>query len=286
MPRTKRVAKAVDVIWTIPDSLWPTLEAILLEFYPVAKTGRPRGDLRTVFNGILYRMRSGVPVGLPAPRVRVGHDGARLVPAIRPGWRVRAALGGVDRSVRRVAGGEVGMAGGRWGNERGEVWGEFTGKNPTDRAKPGTKRMLLVDEDGGPLGAIIAPANAHDSTLIGGVIEAVVVDRPNPKASPRTCASTKGSTPRTPRRNREGEVRPAHPFNRRREQAVRPGEGTQAAAVGGRADDRLAQQVPGHPRATTTRRPRTTSASPNSPVRYCGGDDYVRSAECLFPDSF
>ncbi len=33
MPRTKRVVKAVDVIWTIPDSLWPTLEAILSEFY-------------------------------------------------------------------------------------------------------------------------------------------------------------------------------------------------------------------------------------------------------------
>jgi transposase len=60
MPRTKRVVKAVDVIWTIPDSLWPTLEAILSEFYPVAKTGRPRGDMRKVLNGILYRMRSGV----------------------------------------------------------------------------------------------------------------------------------------------------------------------------------------------------------------------------------
>ena len=31
MARTKRVVKAVDVIWTIPDSLWPALEAILLE---------------------------------------------------------------------------------------------------------------------------------------------------------------------------------------------------------------------------------------------------------------
>ena len=60
MARTKRVVKAVDVIWTIPDSLWPALEAILLEVYPVAKTGRPRRDLRAVVNGILYRMRSGV----------------------------------------------------------------------------------------------------------------------------------------------------------------------------------------------------------------------------------
>jgi transposase len=60
MARTKRLVKAVDVIWTIPDDLWPVLEAILLEYYPPAKTGRPRGCLRTVLNGILYRMRSGV----------------------------------------------------------------------------------------------------------------------------------------------------------------------------------------------------------------------------------
>jgi putative transposase len=52
------------------------------------------------------------------------------------------------------------------------------GRNPTDRGKPGTKRGLLTEEDGGPLAAIVAPANDHDSTLTRGVIEAVVVDRP------------------------------------------------------------------------------------------------------------
>lgn len=39
---------------------------------------------------------------------------------------------------------------------------------------------MLTEEQGGPLGAIVAPANAHDSTLIQGVIEAVVVERPKP----------------------------------------------------------------------------------------------------------
>ena len=86
----------------------------------------------------------------------------------------------------------MGVAGGRWGHEQGAFWGEFTGKNPTDRAKPGTKRMLLVEEDGGPLGAIIAPANAHDSTLIGGVIEALVVDRPDPRTVPQNLCLDKG----------------------------------------------------------------------------------------------
>ena len=36
----------------------------------------------------------------------------------------------------------------------------------------------MTEGGGGPLGVLVAPANAHDSTLIGGIIEAVVVDRP------------------------------------------------------------------------------------------------------------
>ena len=37
--------------------------------------------------------------------------------------------------------------------------GVMVGPNPTDRAKPGTKRSLLVEADGGPLAVVIAGAN-------------------------------------------------------------------------------------------------------------------------------
>lgn len=70
------------------------------------------------------------------------------------------------------------VAGGRRRPQQGPLRGEFVGPNPTDRAKPGTKRGLLTDGDGGPLSLVIAPANAHDSTLLAGLVEAVVVDRP------------------------------------------------------------------------------------------------------------
>lgn len=60
MPRTKRTVAKVDTIWTIPDNLWPTLDAILQEFYPPARTGRPRGSFRPMLDGILYRLRTGV----------------------------------------------------------------------------------------------------------------------------------------------------------------------------------------------------------------------------------
>lgn len=39
---------------------------------------------------------------------------------------------------------------------------------------------MLTEEGGGPLGLIVAPANAHDSTLIAGMIESIVVERPDP----------------------------------------------------------------------------------------------------------
>lgn len=74
------------------------------------------------------------------------------------------------------------VAGGRHRPGKGPFRGDFVGKNPTDRGKAGTKRGLITEEEGGPLGAIVAPANRHDSTLIGGIIEAVVVDRPGPTA--------------------------------------------------------------------------------------------------------
>ncbi len=44
--------------------------------------------------------------------------------------------------------------------------GEVAGKSPVDRGKLGTKRSVLVDSAGIPLGCVIAPANRHDSPLL------------------------------------------------------------------------------------------------------------------------
>jgi putative transposase len=54
------------------------------------------------------------------------------------------------------------------------------GKNPTDRGKNGTKKSLLTDGDGGPLGVVNAGANVVEQKLLGATIEAVVVERPDP----------------------------------------------------------------------------------------------------------
>ena len=44
--------------------------------------------------------------------------------------------------------------------------GAKRGPNPTDRAKMGTKKSVLVDEEGGPLAAVIDGANVHDTKLL------------------------------------------------------------------------------------------------------------------------
>jgi transposase len=44
--------------------------------------------------------------------------------------------------------------------------GEKAGRNPVDRGKQGIKRSTVVDAKGTPLGAVVAPANRHDSPLL------------------------------------------------------------------------------------------------------------------------
>lgn len=52
------------------------------------------------------------------------------------------------------------------------------GPNPTDRAKNGVKRSVLMEADGGPLGVVVAAANVPDAQLLAATIEAVVLERP------------------------------------------------------------------------------------------------------------
>jgi putative transposase len=66
------------------------------------------------------------------------------------------------------------------------------GKNPTDRGKPGTKKSLLVDGAGGPLGVVIVGANVVDQQLLEATIAAIVVERPDPEAVEQHLSLDKG----------------------------------------------------------------------------------------------
>jgi putative transposase len=55
------------------------------------------------------------------------------------------------------------------------------------------KRSLLVEANGGPLAAVVAAANVHDTKLLAQTLEAVVAERPEPTpASPQHLCLDKG----------------------------------------------------------------------------------------------
>ena len=55
-----------------------------------------------------------------------------------------------------------------------------TGPNPTDRAKSGTKRSILVDGKGVPLGVCVDGANRHDMKMTKATLQSIVIYRPEP----------------------------------------------------------------------------------------------------------
>jgi transposase len=83
---------------------------------------------------------------------------------------VLATAGRLDEVAARAAGPPGSGGADRLGQGlRGQpeypcrFWGVLTGKNPTDRAKKGSKRHLLVDGNGTPLAVRITGANRPDA---------------------------------------------------------------------------------------------------------------------------
>ena len=56
--------------------------------------------------------------------------------------------------------------------------GKKTGPNPTDRGKLGTKRSVVTDARGVPVGFAVAGANVPDYKLLEATLDAMPVQRP------------------------------------------------------------------------------------------------------------
>ena len=70
------------------------------------------------------------------------------------------------------------MAGCRLCHGQSPFWGDSVDRTPTDRGKAGSKRSILVDENGRPLSVVVAGANVHDTKLLALTLESVVIERP------------------------------------------------------------------------------------------------------------
>ncbi len=170
----------LPTIWEIPDDLWERLEYLINHFDPPRPTGRKRADARRILNGIIFRIRTGCQWN-HIPTV-YGDDATihrtfqhwveiRLFETIWLQLVAECDCLGLVQWEWQAADGCLGKA---------RSGGDQIGPNPTDRAKNGTKKSLLVDGEGGPLAIVVAPANVNDHLLLAETIEAIVVERPRP----------------------------------------------------------------------------------------------------------
>jgi putative transposase len=176
-------SESYPTIWKLSDDLWQKIEQLLAQHDPPARTGRPPGDRRPIMNAIIYRFRTGAQWN-QLPR-EFGDDST--IHRVFQHW-VEIELFKKIWSLLVVECDELGLVDWEWQAADGwlgkaRLGGDRIGPNPTDRAKNGTKKSLLTEAAGGPLGIVIAPANVNDHQLLESTIEAIVVERP--KVTPR-----------------------------------------------------------------------------------------------------
>jgi putative transposase len=179
----KRTVK--DDGWRIPDALWAEMEPLLPPGKPhPLGCHNPRVDDRKAMDAIFFVLRTGCQWGALDVTGVCTHSSAhrRFMEWTEAGvfekfWR-RGLLAydefvGIDWSWLSMDGAMT----------KAPLGGEKTGPNPTDRAKRGTKRSLLTEASGIPIGLAVDGANRNDFKLARETIESIPVDRPRPTAA-------------------------------------------------------------------------------------------------------
>lgn len=148
----------------VPDELWALIEPLLPKHRCTRRGGRPRIDDRKVLTGIMFILKTGIPWE-DLPQELGAGSGMTCWHRLQE-WN-RA---GVWRKLHLLLLNKLEQAG-RLNWDRAVIdsssvhvmhRGEKTGKNPTDRAKYGTKRHVLTDANGIVLNVEITSANRHD----------------------------------------------------------------------------------------------------------------------------
>ena len=167
--------------WRVSDEFWEKVEPLIPPAPSHAKGGRTRMDDREAFAAMIYVLRTGIQWNALPREIGASstvHD--RYQEWERLGffeelWRAGLLeydeLEGIEWEWQAIDGVMTKSPLGRGA----------TGKNPTDRAKMGTKRSMLTDGAGIPLAVAVEGANRHDSRLLVATLDGLVVARPAPE---------------------------------------------------------------------------------------------------------
>jgi putative transposase len=184
-----------DDQWRIPDALWERIES-LLPPRPSHRFGghNPRVHDRRAMDAISFVLRTGCQwnalnaTGLCSSssahrRFQEWTAAGVFVTLWATGLQEYDELVGLDWEWLAMDGAMT----------KAPLGGERTGRNPTDRGKQGTKRSLLVEAHGIPVGLAVEGANRHDKKVAEATLESIPVDRPEPtQESPQGMCLDKG----------------------------------------------------------------------------------------------
>jgi transposase len=190
--------ESVQDQWSIPNELWEAISLLIpprVNTHPFGGGKQPAPD-RACMEAILFVLRTGCQwKALDATRFCPGstaHD--RFQRWVREGvflamWEAGLMAyddwKGLDWSWLAMDGCMT----------KAPLGGKKTGKNPTDRAKQGAKRSLLVEADGIPVGLAVDGANRNDMKLVEATLRSIPegAERPEPSAgAPQGMCLDKG----------------------------------------------------------------------------------------------
>jgi putative transposase len=164
--------------WTVSGEFREKVEPLIPPAPSRAKGGRTRMDDRKAFSAMIYVLRTGIRWNaLPREMGASSTVHERYQEWERAGffeelWRAGLAeydeLEGIEWEWQAVDGVMT----------KAPLARDATGRNPTDRAKSGSKRSMLTDGAGIPLAVSVEGANRHDSKLLAATLDGLVIARP------------------------------------------------------------------------------------------------------------
>ncbi|HEX5505414.1 MAG TPA: IS5 family transposase [Thermomicrobiales bacterium] len=166
----------------VSDDLWATIEPLLPPHPPHPQGGRPWVSDRAALCGIIYVLKTGIQWRMLPAELGCG-SGVTCWRRLRD-WQDA----GVWQALHLALLDRLGEAGRiDWSRAcadsasvRAKGGGQATGKNPTDRGKPGSKHHLVTERQGLPLAAGLTGADRPDETVFEPLVEGIApIKQPN-----------------------------------------------------------------------------------------------------------
>ena len=158
-----------EKIWHV---VMPVLQIIKLH------RGRPQHNPKKAFLGILYVLENGIKWSC-LPR----YYGAKsTVHGKYMKWVLAGLIQKAFEAIRALYLANSSAFNNWYATDTSSCkapYANFSGKNPTDRAKRGVKKNILCDSRGAPLVLTVAPANRHDSKTLLELLDLAKAIKPN-----------------------------------------------------------------------------------------------------------